>query len=181
MYNIADGGQNNINIWNKPGHKEFIIERQKIAWTEERKKEFAILKNPSARKIMCLETGEVFNCARDAVRKYNLNAANLSMCCHGHESGKYNRKTSNGQHWIFYTKDLTEEDRKILIMEIGTPSSIGDGNPNSRAVTNISTGTIYNTMAAAAKSVSGNANSLKVAINKNRAYKGFYWEQVKDD
>jgi group I intron endonuclease len=179
LYNIASGGQNNVNIWHMPGHREFIANAQRMAWTEERKREFATTKNPSARKIMCLETGEVFNCAMDAVRKYNISAASISMCCHAHDTKKYNRQTAGDKHWIFYERDLSENERQEIISEIGVFDGAGNKNPNARPVKNVCTGTVYLSMADAAKSVAGNPDCMKAAINRGAKYKGFHWEQIK--
>ena len=51
--------------------------------------------NHKAKKIICVETQEVFDCMRDACRKYNLTASNLSFAC-----GKEN-KTFAGYHWKY--------------------------------------------------------------------------------
>ena len=69
-------------------------------------------RNHQAKQIICVETQEVFNCMRDACRKYNLAASNLSAVC-----GKEN-KTFAGYHWKYiapvddWTKSLIKVGEK---------------------------------------------------------------------
>lgn len=51
--------------------------------------------NPRARKIKCIETNEVFNCAKDASKKYNVTNSTILKACRGVQ------KTSAGFHWNF--------------------------------------------------------------------------------
>lgn len=48
-----------------------------------------------AKKVVCVETGEVFVSGADAARKYNCYPANISRCLHG------TIKTAAGLHWKF--------------------------------------------------------------------------------
>lgn len=48
-----------------------------------------------AKKVICVETGEVFVSGADAARKYNCSPANISQCLHGAA------KTAVGLHWKF--------------------------------------------------------------------------------
>lgn len=47
------------------------------------------------KKVMCIETGEVFESITQASKKYNLEAGNIGRVC----SGK--RKTCGGYHWRY--------------------------------------------------------------------------------
>lgn len=55
-------------------------------------------KHPSARPILCIETGETFLYMREACNKYNLKPANITMCCQG------KRHTTGGFHWQYLEK-----------------------------------------------------------------------------
>ena len=62
------------------------------------------------KKVICLETKEIFDNAKDASIKYNGNAATIRFACR-----KY--KTSCGFHWMYYSDFLKlpiEEQNKIL-------------------------------------------------------------------
>ena len=39
--------------------------------------------HPRARKVICVTTGEIFNCVREAEEKYNVANQNISKCCKG--------------------------------------------------------------------------------------------------
>lgn len=40
-------------------------------------------KNPYAKKVICITTGETFECIREAADKYGLCETNISACCRG--------------------------------------------------------------------------------------------------
>lgn len=48
-------------------------------------------------KIICCETGDVFNSITEASHKYNVSISHLSSCL----NGKDNRKTVGGWHWLY--------------------------------------------------------------------------------
>lgn len=47
------------------------------------------------KRVICLETGEVFDSIREAARKYNLNSGSLCCVCNG------KGKTLSGYHWRY--------------------------------------------------------------------------------
>ena len=47
------------------------------------------------KKILCVETGEVFDAIVDAANKYCINAGNIGRVCEG------KRKTCGGYHWRY--------------------------------------------------------------------------------
>ena len=47
--------------------------------------------NPTARKIKCITTGEIFECILDAERKYNIEHSSIIKCCRG-------KQKSAGKH-----------------------------------------------------------------------------------
>lgn len=53
-------------------------------------------RNPHAKSVLCVDTGEVFACMSDACEKYNIRITCLSNCLHGyfHKAG--------GMEWQFY-------------------------------------------------------------------------------
>lgn len=52
-------------------------------------------KRCGAKKILCVETGEVFDSVRDAGRKTGINSSHISKVCNG------KLKTTGGFHWTF--------------------------------------------------------------------------------
>lgn len=59
-------------------------------------------KNPSAKKVICLETKQVFGCIKDAGEWCH---GNVYKCCQD------KRKTAGGYHWQYY-EDYRREQRK---------------------------------------------------------------------
>lgn len=50
--------------------------------------------NPTARKILCVTTGEVFNSLKEASEKYKVNSSNICNCCKNKR--KYTKSPING-------------------------------------------------------------------------------------
>lgn len=65
-------------------------------------------KHPRAKKVICIETQEVFNFIRDAAKKHNIDATNLSACCKG------KLITCGKLHWMYYEDylKLQKEDNR---------------------------------------------------------------------
>lgn len=87
-------------MWNNEEHKQKMSNRMKgnpyrfkkgnIPWNKN--KHITICKN--MKKVICIETNEIFNSIAEAERLKKTN--NISACC----SGK--RKSTNGLHWRYY-------------------------------------------------------------------------------
>lgn len=80
--------------------KNKIIEKNKRQWLNKDYKEKMqyIMKYQKNhfKKIICLETKEVFFSIHEASRKYNLIVQNIHKCCKGE------RKACGGYHWRYY-------------------------------------------------------------------------------
>lgn len=65
-------------------------------------------KNPRARKVICLETNEIFETIKEASEKYNVDRSCITDCC----TGKH--KTCKGLHFQYYDngKPLKNRNRK---------------------------------------------------------------------
>ena len=51
--------------------------------------------NPKAKRVICIETGEIFRCAKDAAEKYGVTNSTLLKTCKGVQ------QTSAGLHWRY--------------------------------------------------------------------------------
>ena len=51
--------------------------------------------SPRAKKVMCVETGEIFDCVRDIKRTLGLPNGSISKCCRGLQ------ETCGGFHWKY--------------------------------------------------------------------------------
>lgn len=61
-------------------------------------------------KIICCETGDVFNSITEASHKYNVSISHLSSCL----NGKDNRKTVGGWHWLYCYCEPVKPDDDII-------------------------------------------------------------------
>lgn len=104
---------------------------------------YAGSKNPAARKITCIETGEIFPCILDAVLwirslgKSKASLGGISSAC----SGKY--KSAYGFRWS-YLDDPAKE-----LLEVGHKT--GDKSPNAKRVVCIETGQEFGSCDSAAR------------------------------
>lgn len=53
--------------------------------------------HPCAKKVLCIETGETFNCIKAAEEKYKIAHGKITGVC----KGDYGRKTAGGYHWKY--------------------------------------------------------------------------------
>lgn len=57
--------------------------------------------NPNASKVVCLETGEIFECIKDAKEKYG--SIDITGCCKGiQKSAGKHPITRQKLHWMYY-------------------------------------------------------------------------------
>ena len=88
-------------MWNNKEHKEKMSNRMKgnlyrfkkgnIPWNKNKK---GIMIPWNRKKVICIDTNEIFNSIAEAEKVKNVH--NISLCC----SGKY--KTAGGYHWRYY-------------------------------------------------------------------------------
>ena len=81
-------------------HKKKLIESSKNRIvTEETRKKLRRAgmkeKNSQSKKVMCIETEEIFPCIREAERKLGVANQHISDCCKGKQ------KTAGGYHWKY--------------------------------------------------------------------------------
>ena len=57
-----------------------------------------------SKKVMCVETGEIFESVNEASRKTRISIARISEVCNG------KRKTTGGYHWSFVRPDTNTEN-----------------------------------------------------------------------
>ena len=74
-------------------------EESKRKMSETRKGTRTGVDNPVARKVICLETNEIFDTIQEASEKTNTTKGNICKCCQG------KRKTTGGFHWAYYNNE----------------------------------------------------------------------------
>jgi hypothetical protein len=79
-------------------------EESKRKMSESRKDKYRGKNHPGAKKVICIETQEIFGCMRDACNKYKIFNDQLSAVCKGE------RETIGGYHWQYYDNKYTKEE-----------------------------------------------------------------------
>lgn len=51
--------------------------------------------NPRSKKVICIETNEIFKTITEASKKYNIHNSNISACCRGKQ------QIAGGYHWKY--------------------------------------------------------------------------------
>ena len=103
-YNLASGGSVNAGFTrsedfkrklrgSKMGHP--VSQEQRKNHSKKMKGRFAGAKNPCAKAVICVETGERFATLSEAAKEKNIDVSNLSACCHGR------LKSVGGYRWKF--------------------------------------------------------------------------------
>ena len=76
--------------------------------------------NPVARKVICLNTGEVFECVKYGANKYNCGHSGIVKCCKNERfSTGTHPKTKQPLTWLYYEDyiEKTEEEIQTIIQE----------------------------------------------------------------
>lgn len=98
----------------------------------------------SSKRIICITTGEIFECMKDACDKYNISNGSLSSACNG--KYKYCGKDDKGNKLVWkYYKDyinMSEEDVKSSL-DTAKNSKSGGRAGNASKVICITTGKIF--------------------------------------
>lgn len=64
--------------------------------------DFTGSKHPRAKKVICVETKQIFDTLKQAGECYNISSKSICSCCKG------KRETTGGYHWKYYDEYLTE-------------------------------------------------------------------------
>lgn len=87
-------------------------------WTDEMKQRLSQVRkanslaadenNPKATRVICVETGEVFNCIKYAMKKYNIKTdGSMTVAL------KYPVRTAGGKHWVLYAEEYLDEEYRF--------------------------------------------------------------------
>lgn len=116
----------------------------------------------NSKRVVCVETGMVFDCMADAADWAGLNGvSHISNCCN--EKGL----TAGGYHWVYEGNELNPK-----LLRKWEP-------PNKKKVVCIETGYIYESIAEA-KRITGIGNICSVLKGNRKTAGGYHWEYVDD-
>lgn len=134
--------------------------------------------NPGSIKVVCVNTGEVFDTINDAAIKYNLCDRCISACCKGTRNTTGNHPdTGERMVWQYYDEWLVEPKEYN--------KSIKRKKSDERCVICVETGVIYDSVTEAANSVGLHRTTVgDVCRGKNNTAGGYRWayynEYIKD-
>ena len=63
------------------------------------------ISNPSAKKVICLTTNEIFDTATDGAKKYNTDISHIIKCCKGKLKSSGKLKDGTKLQWAYYEED----------------------------------------------------------------------------
>lgn len=125
-------------------------------------------KNIQTKKVVKLETEEIFNSIADAARQCNGDRKAIRACCAG------GSKTSNGFHWMYYDEyiNLSQEEIQNVIQ-----SSAVIIVPPKKKVINLDTLQVYNTAMEACRDCGGkNAKTIRNCCKGlSEVSYGYHW------
>lgn len=122
-------------------------------------------KESNNKKVICLNTNEVFDSIKSAANKYNISSASISRCC---------RMISNSiknMNWMYY-EDYIKNGIKIKDNKT---------NINNKNVICFETKEIYNSIKEAGEKTNTSISSIGKCCNyKQKTANGFHWFFVED-
>lgn len=98
---------------NNPNYGHFWTDEQKEHLSQVRKQngKSAGINNNTATKIICLETGEIFDLIKDAINKYHVKyEASFTVALNEPQ------RTAAGLHWRRYSSELEDEQNRFLAL-----------------------------------------------------------------
>ena len=143
--------------------------------------------NPSARSVICLNTGEIFECLRYASIKYNTCEPAIRCCC----NKKY--KTAGGVTWMYYDEylDVTNDEISYRLKRSEERlDTSGKNNGNAKSIICLNDKRIFFTSIEASeyygiskyainKVVTGKNKSCGKKIGKELKFKRLIWKHNK--
>ena len=192
-YNISPGGEDGYNeLWNDETYRTAKIEERKRRWDDDdyrerhKKSMEKAMNNPSyknkqakrtkerwengefkdifCKKVLCLETGIVYESSKKAHELTGICRTDINKCCNKQ------MLTANGYHWVFYNNEkYTEEERKQLIDAIGFGRGV--------KIICVETGKKYKSIKDASIDNSIDNSAIgKVLKGKQKTAGGYHWE-----
>ena len=190
-YNMAPGGYNGLSHnatlaakkWMKE-HPEFGKARaaDMHKWQEEHKEEMYAMRKVNMakatesikRKVVCLETREIFESATEASRFFDKTSqSKITMCCQGQ------RKSAGGFHWLYLEEYNKIENIDDYLVEIMNSREFGGGR---KKVLCVETNEVFNSVTQAAQvknlGISSIAECCRNKKQNNYTCGGYHWRYL---
>lgn len=139
--------------------------------------------NVAARKVVCLNTGKIYDCIADAAQDYGLERSLITMCCKGKVKSCGGKCTGVKTVWAYYEDYLTMDEQEIahrIMAEHKKPAPYIRRDPNGqhgyipqpRPVECVTTGNIYGSTKIAAETLGICEASIWKCCHGQRNYAG---------
>lgn len=139
------------------------------SWNKEKQDRF-LGKEPLSKKIICLETKEMFDSAVDADKIFNIGSSCIRNCCRGAQS------SVKGYHFA-YVSDYISWDIQKQNEHFGKKRL-----PKIKKVRCVETCVIYKSASEAAVATGLNKGALYYVLNgKCKTAGGYHWEYVEEE
>ena len=120
--------------------------------------------NPTSRRVICINTGDIFDTVTQAADKYNTYPTTVTKACKG------KRKTAGEMTWQYYDEYLVKPKN------INAYKALGG---RSRQVLCIETNTVYDSVHDAAKDIGVDYTSIsKACSGKRNTAANMHWKYV---
>jgi len=128
---------------------------------------------PFIKKVILLNTGEIFNNPKDAAKHFNISSSAIGMCCRGKVKSAGRNVDGDRLFWMYeddYVK-LSEKDRNRLHVDIRSKTH-NKQNWASVSVVLLNTGEIFNSISLAAIKYNLNISSISKCCKHEFTFSG---------
>lgn len=142
--------------------------------------------NAFARKVICLNTEEVFDTAKEAGEAYGVCSSGISQACNPNIDRKYAGKDKEGNYceWMYYDEYLAKTTGEKIDVRIRN----GSKSTNKKPVKCITTGEEFESMTEGAKAYGLNTGSIHNSCNLDylvgthpETGEKLEWKYIKED
>lgn len=142
--------------------KKIIAHNIGVPLTEEHKEKLRQDKLKESKKVLCVETNEIFNNSHEASKKYNISSKQINNCCGGFQ------KTAGGKTWFYL-----DEENKII------NNQIEKENKNFTKVLCVETNEVFNSIKeAVSKYGLSQGNISMCCLGKRNTCGGYHWKYL---
>lgn len=152
---IANSGENN-SFYGKHHSEET---KKKISQANKGKNVGG--KSVFAKKVICIDTGEIFDSASEVERKYNYPCRTISACC------RNEKRTAYGKVWMYLEKYNNTSKEEVKILYARNKKGIkGEYNPKAREIICLNTLERFKTLTEASEEYSIGCSLISACCSK---------------
>lgn len=102
------------------GHTGIVNSRESYIQVGKKISKILVGNSRASKKIICLETAEIFESGRHAANHFNIDPSKISAALHGR------LENAGGYHWIYYTENFSKEFCETLLRNLPDCKRISD-------------------------------------------------------